>query len=265
MRAHSIAKDASHPWGESIGCPQWPGGALKHFTPQPGPGLLGAYDILVPIVNGGDTPPKIPAGTTIGNCGAAMSTAGVNGFVVFGNPAPPEKAAEIRVVALSLNSLLIQVFDPLAEPDSKAPSRSWIDLPHVEIWSGHDTQSRQTRLPLNKLSQIAVDLSGGVHAGVGQKDTPPTIERWQARDVNNRAVVVMRLKWADDTYLLGGVAIVYSQAERGRQTRLVANTGIVNNRPLYLPDIISLPNGSIEPPPGKCLIRDGHLSTADEN
>ncbi|HEY7230168.1 MAG TPA: hypothetical protein VH558_07340 [Pseudolabrys sp.] len=264
LRARSIAKDASHPWGESVGCPQWPGGALRHFTQQPGPGLLGAYDILVPIVGDGDAPPNIPTGTTVGNCSAVMSTAGVNGFIVFGNPAPQEKAAEIRVVALSLNSLLIQVFDPLAESGREMASRSWIDLPHMEIWTGRDTESRHTRLPLSKVSQIAVDLSGGFHAGVGRKDTPPTIERWQAHDVNDRSVVVMRLNWTDDTYLLGGAAIVYSQAERGRQARLVANTGIVNNRLLYLPDIISLPNGSIEPPPGKCVIHDGRLSTVDE-
>lgn len=265
MRSRSIAKDARHPWGDSVGCPQWPPGALRRFTPQPGPGLLGAYDILVPILGGGDKPAKIPAGTTIGDCGAAMSTAGANDFVVFGNPAPPEEAAEVRLLALSLNSLLIQVFDPLAGLSGGATPRSWIDLPHVEIWIGHDTESRHTRLPLSDVSQIAVDLSGNVHPGVGRKDVPPTVERWQARDGRNRPVVVMLLRWADDTQFLGGAAIVYSQAERGRQTRLVANTSIINNRPLYLPDIVSLPNGSIEPPPGRCTIDNGRLSMVGAN
>lgn len=259
MRSRSIAKDAGHPWGESVGCPQWPSGALRQFTPQPGPGLLGAYDILVPILGRTDEPTKIPAGTTIGDCGVAMSTAGANGFVVFGNPAPPGKSAEVRVLALSLNSLLIQVFDPLAESSGGSTPRSWIDLPHVEIWTGHNTDSRHTRLPLSHLSQISVDLSGNVHAGVGRKDVLPTVEHWQARDGSHRPVVVMLLKWTEDTQLLGGTAIVYSQAERGRQTRLVANTNIINNHPLYLPDIVSLPNGSIEPPPGRCRIDNGRL------
>jgi hypothetical protein len=263
MRARSIAKDAADQ-GEGVGCPQWPAGALQHFTPEPAPGLLGAYDILVPSLGGSDAPAKIPAGTTIGDCGAAMTSAGVNGFVVFGNPAPSGNAAELRVVALSPNSLLIQVFDPLAEASGRAPPRSWIDLPHAEIWSGHDAESH-TRPPLSKVSQIAVDLNGNVHVGVGLKDAAPAIERWQARDGNNRPVVVMLLKWADDTQFLGGAAIVYSQAEHGRQTRLVANTGIVNNRPLYLPDIVSLPNGTIEPPPGKCRIQDGRLSLESAN
>ena len=263
IRSRSIAKDASHPWGKSVGCPQWPPGALQRFTPQPGPGLLGAYDILVPILDGADEPAKIPAGTTIGDCGAAMSTAGANGFVVFGTPAPPEKGADVRVLALSLNSLLIQVFDPLAESGGGAAPRSWIDLPHVEIWIGHDADQHHTRLPLSNVSQTAVDLSGNVHAGAGRKDMLPTVERWQARDGSNRPVVVMLLKWADDTQLLGGAAIVYSQAERGRQTRLVANTSIINNRPLYLPDVVSLPNGNIEPAPGRCHIDNGRLSMVE--
>jgi hypothetical protein len=265
MRSRSIAKDAGHPWGESVGCPQWPSGALRQFTAQPGPGLLGAYDILVPILGRGDEPPEIPIGTTIGDCGPAMSTAGANGFVVFGNPAPPEKSAEVRVLALSLSSLLVQVFDPLAESSGGAAPRSWIDLPHVEIWIGHNTESRHTRLPMSDISQIAVDLSGNVHAGVGRKDVLPTVERWQARDGSNRPVVVMLLKWTDDAQFLGGTAIVYSQAERGRQTRLVANTNIINNHPLYLPDVVSLPNGSIEPPPGRCRIDNGHLSMVGAN
>lgn len=272
LRARSIAKESGHQSGDaddSVGCPAWPAGALSHFTPQPGPGVLGAYDVLVPNIigpnpSGGDTP-KIPAGTAIGGCGTAMSSAGANGFVVFGKPAPAEKAAQIRVLALSMSSLLIQVFDPLAGSGGGAAPHSWIDLPHVEIWTSHDTDSARTRLPPGKLSQLAVDLSGNLHAGVGRQGAPPTVAHWQARDADNRPVTVMLLTWADDTQLLGGVGVVYSQAEHGRQARLVANTGIVNNRPLYLPDIVSLPNGDVEPQPGKCSIRDGRLSMVGAN
>jgi hypothetical protein len=268
MRSRSVAKDSApasgHNGGDDVGCPPWPADAAQHFTPQPGPGLLGAYDILVPnLASASGVPPVIPAGTTIGDCGAAMSTAGMNGFVVFGKAAAADKAAEIRAIALSMNALLIQVYDPLAVSNNGVAPRSWIDLPHVEIWIGHDIDPGHTRLPVSKLSQVAVDLSGGVHAGVGQQGKPPNVEHWQARDTNNRPVTVLLLKWASDTAFLGGVGVVYSQAERGRQARLVANTGIVNNRPLYLPDIISLPNGDVEPPPGRCNIQNGRLSLID--
>ncbi|HZU91790.1 MAG TPA: hypothetical protein VE993_21235 [Stellaceae bacterium] len=263
LRARSIAKDARHPWDEYVGCPEWPPGALRHFTPEPGPGLLGAYDIVVPVIGRSGETPKIPSGTAIGDCGAAMTTAGVNGFVVFGKPTTPKNAAEVRVIALSFNSLLIQIFDPFADSGGGPAPRSWIDLPHVEIWTGRNEEPARTRPVLGDLSQIAIDPSGNVHAGVGRKEAPPTIERWPGRDGKNRPVVVMRVTWADDMQFLNGAAIVYSQAERGRQTRLVSNTGIVNNRPLYLPKIVSLPNGGVEPPAGRCRIRDGRLSIAD--
>ena len=266
MRSRSIAKDASYPWGKSVGCPQWPPGALQRFTPQPGPGLLGAYGILVPVLDGADQPANIPTGTTIGDCGAPMSTAGANGFVVFGTPAPPEKGADVRVLALSLSSLLIQVFDPLAESGGGAAPRSWIDLPHVEIWIGHDTDQRHTRLPLSNVSQTAVDLSGNVYAGAGRKDMPSGPGAGGRATAAIDRSVWMLLKWADDTQLLGGAAIVYSQARAGPSRHgLVANTSIINNRPLYLPDIVSLPNGSIEPSPGRCRIDNGRLSIVDAN
>ena len=114
MRARSIAKDAARKWGENVGCPEWPSSASRHFTPEPARGLLGAYDVLVPVLGRDGDTPKIPSGTAIGDCVAAMTTGGANGFIVFGRPAPAGRAAEIRVVAESLNSLLIQVFDPVA-------------------------------------------------------------------------------------------------------------------------------------------------------
>ena len=69
----------------------------------------------------------------------------------------------------------------------------------------------------------------------------------------------MRLRWPNDASLLG-TAIVYSQAEAGRQARLVSSTGIVGNHPLYVPEIVTLGNGLGESPPGGCGILDGQLS-----
>lgn len=131
---------------------------------------------------------------------------------------------------------------------------SWINLPHAEVWIGLNTYGFRTRLPANELTQIGVDLNGKVYAGVGKKETLPAVERWQALDGAGRPVVVMRLTWPDEMKFLYGIAIVYSQAEAGKQVRLVATTGIVNNRPLYVPDIMSL-SGE-----GNCRVRNGLLS-----
>jgi len=88
----------------------------------------------------------------------------------------------------------------------------------------------------------------------------PAVERWQAADEAGRAVTVLRVSWPDTYALLHGIALVYSQADGGRQARLAASTGIVGNRPLYLPDVVSIPGRDSGPQPGHCEMRDGHLS-----
>lgn len=259
MSVRSIAKDSTAKWGDEVGCPEWPSAASAHFTPEPGPNLLGAYNLVVPVLGSEVPAPKIPSGTAIGDCVPAMTTSGADGFIVFGDAAPPDQAAEIRAVAESLSSLLVQVYDPAAGAQA-SPAASWVNSPHLEIWTGLGTKSVRTRLPINQLAQIAVDLNGKMYPGVGKQQPPPTVERWEAHDAAGHPVVVMRLTWAKDMEFLYGAALVYSQAAAGKQARLVATTGILKNHPLYMPDITSLPNGTAEPRPGNCTIRDGRLS-----
>ena len=105
----------------------------------------------------------------------AMTTAGSNGFMVYGTRAPAAQAAEIRVVAESLSSLLIQVLDPLAAEPPTAGGGSWINLPHIEVWIGHNDMNVFTRLPLAELSQIGIYLDGHLHEGVGKKAPLPSV------------------------------------------------------------------------------------------
>jgi hypothetical protein len=256
MIARTIAIDK--PSEDDFGCPEWPSSAATHFTPRPGRNRLGAYNILMPVLGEGPQPSKIPPGTAIDDCVPAISTNGTNGFIVFGTPAPPEKAAEIKVIAESPESLLIQVFDPTAASQPALPNGSWINLPHVEVW-----------VPANSgFSQFGVDLNGKVYVGAGKNESLPLVERWQARDTSGRSVTLLRLTSATG---FNNVAVVYSQAEAGKQARLVATAGIVKNRPLYVPSIISLANAlknvetnsdipDIPPPGGNCRVRSGRLS-----
>ena len=264
MRVRLVAKDSASTKGEDVGCPDWPAGAGRHFAPQAAPGVIGAYGIVSPNLGASGGTPRIPTGTAIGDCVSAMTTGGTNGFMVFGKPAPAGRAADIQVIARSLNSLLIQVFDPEADPQSGAAEHSLDDLPHLEIWTGLNTQSVRTRLPLSDLGQIAVDLRGRVYPGRGRKEAAPAVERWRARDSAGRPVVVLRLDWAKDTQFLYGAAIAYSQAEAGKRERVVATAGFAENRPLYTPDIVMLGNADVEPPPGKCRLVGGRLSKADQ-
>jgi hypothetical protein len=257
MKVRSIAKDSAKP--DSIGCPDWPSGASGHFTPIPAAGVFGAYDIVTPIL-GPDPGAKIPSGAAIGDCVPAMTTAGANSFLVYGNPAQPAQAAEIRAVAESFSTLVIQVLDPMAAAQPAPAGGSWINLPHLEIWVGRNGENLRTRLALDDLSQIGIDLDGRTYQGVGKKDPLPAVERWQANDPSSRPTVVLRVTWPDQYALAHGAALAYSQADTGKQARLVATTGIVNNRPLYVPDIVPIPRRDSGPQPGRCLVRDGRLS-----
>jgi len=211
----------------------------------------------MPLLGESPQPSKIPVGTVIGDCVSAISTNGTNGFIVFGTPALPDKAAEIKVIAESRKSLLIQVFDPTAISQPAVPNRSWINLPHVEIWVSTD----------RGVSQFGVDLGGKVYAGVGKHESLPLVERWQAHDPFGRSVTLLRLT---STTGFDNGAVVYSQAEAGKQARLVATTGIVKNQPLYVPAILSIAldlyalrqNTGIQLPPlgGNCRVHNGRLS-----
>ena len=255
MVVRSISEDrTTHP-DPGIGCAEWPKDTIS-FVPKLAPGVVGAYDIVGPVL--GDDP-KIPTGTAIGNCVPTMTTAGANGFIVYGKAAPADQAAEIKAMAIGLKSLLIQVFDPLAASQPASANASWSNFPHVELWIGQNQENVRTSLPLNQLQQIGIDLEGRVHRGVGKAAPLPTVQRWQARDADSRPLTVLRLDWSDDYALLNGVALIYSQAEAGKQTRLVSTTGIVNNRPLYVPSVVQLYDESPMKKIGRCSVHEGRL------
>src|SRR5471032_562312 len=147
-----------------------------------------------------------------------MTTAGINGFITRGGAASADKAAEIKIVSKSTSTLLVQVYDPLADRTSR-----------VEVWFPSGTD----------LTRIGIALVGAESAPSEKKDILPSVDRWQATDANGRVITVMRLSWANQATLFSGMAIAYSQNEGGKPARVMANTGIVNDRPAYLPKIVS--------------------------
>jgi hypothetical protein len=252
----TLAKDSTQR-DLGIGCPIWPK-APQTFEARVDAETVGAYPVVAPGLPG---KAAIPAGTALGNCVPAMTTAGDTGFVVWGKPAPADRAAEIRTIGVGNNTLIVQVFDPLLSvPPSASPSGgSWIHLPHLEIWVGQNGENIRTMLPLGQMSQTGVTLDGTVHPGVGKAGPPPKVERWTARDERGRPVVVLRLVWPDEFALLNGVTLVYSQAEAGRQTRLVATAGFADNLPIYVSEVLTLRGAPSTSDSGLCRVRDGRL------
>lgn len=252
----SLAKDSTQR-DLGVGCPSWPK-PPQRFAARIDAETVGAYPVVAPGLADKAT---IPPGTALGNCVPAMTTAGDNGFVVWGKPAAPDQTAEISTIGVGSNTLIVQVFDPVT---AGAPSGgSWIHLPHLEIWVGQNGEEIDTMLPLGQMTQTGVTLDGAVHRGVGKPSPLPRVERWPARDDRGRPVSVLRLVWPDEYALINGVTVVYSQSEAGKQARLVSSAGFANDRPSYVPDVLALAGRPSTSDSGLCRLRNGRLEAID--
>ena len=248
----TLAKDSTVR-DPGMGCPLWPK-PPQTFAARVDAETLGAYPVVAPGLPG---KAAIPVGTALGNCIPGMTTAGGNGFLVWGKPASADQAAEIRTIGVGSNTLLIQVFDPT--PVAAPSGGSWIHQPHLEIWVGRNGEEINTMLPLGQMTQTGITLDGTVHRGVGKPGPLPKVERWTTRDERGRPVTVLRLMWPDEFALINGVTVVYSQAEAGKQARLVATAGFANNRPIYVPDVLTLPGRPSTSDSGLCRVQGGIL------
>lgn len=252
----ALAKDSTVR-DPGMGCPSWPK-PPKTFSARIDAETVGAYPVVAPGLAGKTA---IPAGTALGDCVPGMTTAGDNGFVVWGKPAAAEQAAEIRTIGVGSNTLIVQVFEPL--PAAAPAGGSWIHLPHLEIWVGQNGEEINTMLPLGQMTQTGITLDGNVHRGIGKPGPLPKVERWTARDERGRPVTVLRLVWPDEYALINGVTVVYSQAEAGRQARLVATAGFANDRPIYVPDVQALAGRPSTSEKGLCQVQHGRLMTIE--
>ena len=248
----ALAKDSTRR-ELGVGCPSWPK-PPQTFAARVDAETVGAYPVVAPGLPG---KAAIPAGTALGNCVPGMTTAGDNGFVVWGKPAAADQAAEIRTIGVGTNSLIVQVFDPV--PPAAPSGGSWILLPHLEIWVGQNGEEINTMLPLGQMTQTGITLDGAVHRGIGKPGPPPKVERWTARDERSRPVTVLRLVWPDEFALIHGVTVVYSQAEAGKQARLVSTAGFAGNRPIYVPEVQTIAGRPSTSDSGLCRVQGGLL------
>jgi hypothetical protein len=252
MLSRSIDDDPDYEKEAQAGCPAWP--SDDNFRPRPAVGLLATYSIFRNERRLAVDAPPLPSRITLDGCLPAMTTAGANGFLINGNAAPSAEAAEVRMLAETSGSLLVQIFDPLAIRSSGA------DRPHVEVWTGRQEPTSTTPL-VDRFSQTIVELDGAVHAGAGKPIPVPPVERWEARDASGRPVVVLRISWPTYTFL-DGVAVAYAQAKNGRHVRTVATTGVEKDRPLILSGLTSLfaqPRIGDAVGSPACVLRDGRL------
>lgn len=231
--AQSLGFDSAMPANAgAVGCPE---AIFDIGLARPADGVLAA-SVVTGFGTDADTRRfrTVPNGAALGDCSLSIATDGSRGFVVFGRPDEKE-TAEMRIVAESTSSLIVQVRDPLAAGSRFAAS--WVHQPHIELWRVPSSADRiGGRADPKTVEQIGIDLDGSAWPGINAT-TLPTVEHWTARDETGQDVVVMRIRWSDENALSQGIAAVYSQSERGRQARMVATTGVERNRPLLLPPV----------------------------
>jgi hypothetical protein len=230
LKVLSVAQDDRDPAfaDKDAGCPA----VRAASNAQPGPGLFAG--IAVPAVSQ-TAGAQYRSGTPLGNCAIRVGTPDTPGFGVYGTPLV-QRRAELRMIALDRQTLALQLYDPQPAPSGT----SWVQSDHFEIWTGKDRSHEHNRPEAAATAQIGVDLDGKVYAGVG-KPAVPEVKHSKTSDESGRPVHLFELRWPDEDALAAGVAVVYSQADRGRQSYVFATTGIVRNRPLYLPAFSELP------------------------
>jgi len=190
--------------------------------------LLKAQAVPVPHLAGPFKP-----GQGIGTCGLSIRSDGSAGQIVHGMAAPAGKGAELRAVALDDVTLVLQIRDPAGLSGGQG-AKSWVGQPHVEIYLKGEDDKRP-------YAQLGITLDGQVHAGVG-KATAPQVTVSRDIDEGMRDVTRLTLRFASAEALAGGVVLVYSEAEAGRQIRLTATAPVERLSPLLAPAPVAVPS-----------------------
>jgi hypothetical protein len=253
LMTYAIVKDQTFPDLEEkigIGCPE----KTTHWQwkTKPKPGLLAGLFIPQPSNTSDDQKIAIPSGTTLGSCSVEMSTNGAPGFLVFGKP-DPKRTGYVRALSLGDNTLVVQIHDV---QENNNPSDNWVHTNHVEIWTAQNLDpGKSLQSQPEMLTQIGVTLDGKVHRGFGNAAFPQ-VEAWAGTDEQNRPVRVVKLQWKEEFALTYGFLLVYSQADGGKQARMVANGGLTRNRPDYLIGSHAIAN--------RCTIANGRVELLRE-
>jgi hypothetical protein len=233
VRSLAIGDPAKAGTGDEAACDD-----LRKIVDLPArPGLLAGWDVPLPSlwVPAGQPAVEFPAGTVLDGCAGRLAAGPESGNLVFGKP-DPGRHAELRMLALGQQSLVIQIYD--SRPDGST-AQSWVGADHLEIWTSTEPSDSYIPDP-GKVAQLGVTFDGAAHAGVG-KQSMPAVQHWSAKDEQGRPVTVLRLDWSDELTLAGGVVIAYSQGEGGKQSRIWATGPIRHNRPGYLPILFPIP------------------------
>lgn len=186
----------------------------------------------------------------LGSCALTLKATGngEDGFVVHGGP-DPQARAEVKLLALTANTLLAQVRDPGRTP---AVSSSWINDDRLELWLGPTLYGGWPSADRKKqLYQFGIRLAdGAVFAGQGKPARLPAVRRWQRGDAR-----LLLVDWSTTGLESNSVAVVYGQGDGRRQGRMLATSTLKYGNPDTL--------GQLWTFPAACMLQNGVLNVGE--
>jgi len=138
-------------------------------------------------------------------------------------------APELRMIGIDRQTLVLQLYDPQPAP----AGASWVQA--ITSKSGPAKTAPVSTIAPKRPPPPRLASIWTARSTPDWQACAPVVKHSKTIDESGRPVHLFELRWPDDDALTAGVAVVYSQADHGRQSYVFATTGIVRNRPLYLP------------------------------
>ena len=172
----------------------------------------------------------------LGSCALTLKVTsdGESGFIAHGSP-DPRAGTEVKLLALTANTLLAQVRDPGRTP---AISGSWINDDRLELWLGPTLYGGWPDADRRKqLYQFGIRLAdGAVFAGYGKSKSLPAVRRWQRGDAR-----LLLVDWWDAGLVSNSITVVYGRGDGRRQGRMLATSTLKYGDPDTLGQLWTLP------------------------
>ncbi len=194
------------------------GSASKHQL-HPWKPLESSSGTIIEGIEDDGAGPKTPTAAAVAGAFGARLGGCDEGYdaksPVWGEPSDPGDA-RLRAVVVAERELWVEVEDDKLDGDAK----SWVNRDHLELW-------------VQGPAQWAIDaVTGDVMAGHGAEGPPPQVER----NVIGTGVLGFRIALSEESpKLTDGAAIVYSDADKGKQERLVGTLHFKPDSEAYLP------------------------------
>ena len=211
----------------------------------------GATRRWLPILQLSPSTLAIAAGDSLGSCATVMGS-GQGGYRLSG----PQTAFEVRMLAPSVRSLIIQVVDRDADISAGPTSPSALNTrSHLEVWVSDQSRYNMTTADETHLSGLRIDAATGRVEQISGPAFRPRVSHWQVRRPDGALASLVRLDFpppADRNAinLSPALTVLYRHFDGRVQTASVASSLFTEPRLSSLGETLDISSF------GHCRVRD---------